>query len=504
MYEGLFDQDRMILMEIEDPSKKQYVQTGYYDKDILCGVCDNELIAGWERYASGLLYGKVPTGHSQEFKVVPGKGTVMQVQLHYAQFKLFVLSILWRAHISTNPFFAKVKVPEHEALLRHMLLSQDPGSEDQFRTAVFCIRGFKGQPIGMIPNPGVSDNEVGHIAHFFINGMLYLIELPPPAPPDHSPIFDHFALKGTGNLEIPQLQGELAQRMLRAIGIKDDVVQYFTTDQYRSSDDLAFDLKTKLDEYFPALREIIGDDNFRWREVASKFHQHHAERVLQYMQSGGQLTVEANFYDVIVKSMTGDQTASRFLGMFSALFTALSKKLNEQQKAQLKSTIYAFLTSFDNKYLNFTGELLVLNHLLQTGDFSLLDKEFPLLNGKKADFRLLHIPQQKETIIEILNIQLKKGVDDNPELVRKFITKRLQDKIEQKTRGKALARSFALIPVFWGPREDLRKLGKFYAHNTIDVPGTLEGVAYSVEIYANQQFIYKFGALSTLFPGRNM
>jgi hypothetical protein len=47
--------------------------------------------------------------------------------IDYERFKLFQLSILWRAGVSKHVFFSKVKLGAHEKRLRQMLLADDPG-----------------------------------------------------------------------------------------------------------------------------------------------------------------------------------------------------------------------------------------------------------------------------------------------------------------------------------------------------------------------------------------
>jgi hypothetical protein len=52
--------------------------------------------------------------------------------LDYARFKLFHLSVLWRASISTGRMFEKIHLDADAERIRQMLLSEDPGDEDQY------------------------------------------------------------------------------------------------------------------------------------------------------------------------------------------------------------------------------------------------------------------------------------------------------------------------------------------------------------------------------------
>jgi len=46
--------------------------------------------------------------------------------------KLFEMSILWRACVSSHPVFSRVQLGPHEARLRAMLLAEDPGEPEHY------------------------------------------------------------------------------------------------------------------------------------------------------------------------------------------------------------------------------------------------------------------------------------------------------------------------------------------------------------------------------------
>ena len=56
------------------------------------------------------------------------------IKVEYEPFKLFHLSVLFRASVSTLPTFADVSLGPHEERLRNLLLARRAGPEDQFRT----------------------------------------------------------------------------------------------------------------------------------------------------------------------------------------------------------------------------------------------------------------------------------------------------------------------------------------------------------------------------------
>jgi hypothetical protein len=50
----------------------------------------------------------------------------------YSKFKLFALSVLWRAGISKSDFFSSVRLGPHEEKLRKMIANSDPGEPYQY------------------------------------------------------------------------------------------------------------------------------------------------------------------------------------------------------------------------------------------------------------------------------------------------------------------------------------------------------------------------------------
>ena len=229
MYQGLFDEtNRMILMPLGNQSEKsRFYQTGFFDKYILCKKCENEILAKLEKYSSTILYG----GKSRNpplFEKRKGPDGVRSVgisNLDYSQFKLFLLSILWRSHISLNKFFNKVSIGEHESVLRKMIISGNAGREDDYKIVIVAIKDRVDNLVRIMPNPEVTKYDGGHFATFFISGFIYFINLQ--VKTDFQ-LFEKSILKGSGEIEIPIISGELAGKFLKAFGLSDDIADYFS------------------------------------------------------------------------------------------------------------------------------------------------------------------------------------------------------------------------------------------------------------------------------------
>jgi hypothetical protein len=107
----------------------QYWQNGVWDDSILCGTCDNGF-SQWDAYGFEIL--GTPPGNDD----LPQNDSELQCfvlrNIDYVLMKLFILSVLWRASVSSRPFFARVRLGPHESTIAHMLRNRNPGSYDEY------------------------------------------------------------------------------------------------------------------------------------------------------------------------------------------------------------------------------------------------------------------------------------------------------------------------------------------------------------------------------------
>jgi hypothetical protein len=107
----------------ETGAKRVLLQKGIREY-LLCGDCE-QVLAKYERYAANVLR-KLPDTARQLPGVVPVKG------VDYTKFKIFQLSLLWRAGVSRQASFQEVNLGPHEEVLRSMILKGDPGKPIEY------------------------------------------------------------------------------------------------------------------------------------------------------------------------------------------------------------------------------------------------------------------------------------------------------------------------------------------------------------------------------------
>ena len=133
LYTSLYDdKHRFHEMSVIPEQNNSLHQKGVREP-LLCAECEG-LFSEWERYASLVLKGGVELSYRREGSLIYIGG------LDYAKFRLFQLSVLWRAGVSSLPFFDAVGLGKHAEILRQLLLRGDPGRPFRYGCLMFGIK----------------------------------------------------------------------------------------------------------------------------------------------------------------------------------------------------------------------------------------------------------------------------------------------------------------------------------------------------------------------------
>jgi len=166
------------------PNKKFFIQKGYREK-LLCKDCEGTF-SKYEDYLARKWY--------QE-KVIPryiDDKIVTIENLDYRTFKLFHLSILFRASVSTRTEFEHIDLGPHEKRIKKLILNNDPGSKYQY-TFFGIVQTHKGKLLdGIIMQPLPSKLDAHRVYIFLFGGVQwhYIVS-------SHKP-YDYIALLYTG------------------------------------------------------------------------------------------------------------------------------------------------------------------------------------------------------------------------------------------------------------------------------------------------------------------
>ena len=103
----------------------RFIQKGVRER-LLCLECEQFLSSRYEDYFARFWYQTAPLPDPAPHAAYELTG------FDYAKFKLFHLSVLWRASVATGRAFHKVSLGPHEESIRQMLLAEDPGEPERY------------------------------------------------------------------------------------------------------------------------------------------------------------------------------------------------------------------------------------------------------------------------------------------------------------------------------------------------------------------------------------
>ena len=160
-------------------------ETGIWER-LLCAECEsrmNELETYFARVWSGPKALARQVAFNGRLHVLPG--------LDYTVFKLFHLSILWRAAVSRREEFQSVRLGPHEEPLRDMLLSGQPGDPNHYAVQAFRLANKEGQEVcdAMVTPPAKNRLEGRTAYKVTFRGCLWIYHVSPPPYPEMAKFF---------------------------------------------------------------------------------------------------------------------------------------------------------------------------------------------------------------------------------------------------------------------------------------------------------------------------
>ena len=123
---------------------------GVYDKTILCADCEAKF-GVWDDYGQSLLIQNFNDAQSFEKDGIV-YGYIFE-SYDYEKLKLFFISVLWRASVSTLEFFKTVSLNVFEDRAKDHIQNNNPGSADDFSVMLARFDELDGQRSILNPQP---------------------------------------------------------------------------------------------------------------------------------------------------------------------------------------------------------------------------------------------------------------------------------------------------------------------------------------------------------------
>lgn len=271
---------------------------------------------------------------------------------------------------------------------------------------------------------------------------------------------------------------------------------------------MKINLQSKLQEYLPSLFQLIEGD-IRWVSLNNIFNEKFNALNEKYKRDEKFPLIRLTLYSIIIGALKGDKNCKWFHRYIDNLFKDINHSLGTEEKLLIKQNI-SNLLEFGNGFLNYLGELSVLNYYLKTGIYKLIDTEVRKNNitkgnkkGKGIDFKFYDKKINKDILIEVVNIELNDDKMLNYQTIYKFLSCKLKDKLADTDKSGIL--DYVLIPVIWGSRtgslNNILKVKEFYEVTNFKIERVKSPMTYIPFIVnGNDNDVKnKFESINTIF-----
>lgn len=150
---------------------------GVYDKTIVCSRCES-IWQEWDNYAQQLLAEK-PLDSQARYHNHKKVGYIVD-NYEYKKLKLFFISMVWRASVSSQPFFSKVSLGHFEDIAKEHIANNEPGDSDVFSVTLAKFDHPQGK---LILDPHEDNySGVNYLRFYLVNYIAYIKVDHKPAP----------------------------------------------------------------------------------------------------------------------------------------------------------------------------------------------------------------------------------------------------------------------------------------------------------------------------------
>ncbi|PCI26223.1 MAG: hypothetical protein COB67_10270 [SAR324 cluster bacterium] len=170
-YSEIYKKNHKLFQEFvgEETFKYRKHQKGFKEK-LLCFDCE-QLLSGYESYVKNHLYGSSSKGLQFDTTNLNEVNGVQLLKIDTIKFRFLLLSILWRASISSLQFFESVKLSdEHEEILRKAILTKSLPAVNLFPCIAYLIKGENTFSTDVITQPQRTSLPTGNSLFNFVFG----------------------------------------------------------------------------------------------------------------------------------------------------------------------------------------------------------------------------------------------------------------------------------------------------------------------------------------------
>jgi hypothetical protein len=180
--------------------------------------------------------------------------------------------------------------------------------------------------------------------------------------------------------------------------------------------------------------------------------------------------LDSNLYEIILHAKKGDINALSLLEFFNIIFREICT-LPVNCKMQLNDKAIEFLRVLNSDFKNYLGEFAVLDTIIKTNEFKLVNVEASLENGKTSEYLFEKHNSSEKYYVEVLNINLNETHTN----LKRTLRRKIVSKVNKKTKNSK--HEIIVVPVIWGNIGTLQRLQKAYNEH-FEVKYAYEPFAY--------------------------
>jgi len=172
MYEPLYDDEhRFKVINMKGGDLIKTPPKGIYEK-LLCESCDKKIIGKYEDHASKILFGD----GKKEIEVETKNYGHLVHGVDYKLFKLFQISLIWRASLSTRKEIIRINLGPHAEPMRLMLLNENPGEVYDYGVIIYLFPKSSKDMKDLIISPALLPKRIegNRIYRAIFNGLVWI------------------------------------------------------------------------------------------------------------------------------------------------------------------------------------------------------------------------------------------------------------------------------------------------------------------------------------------
>ena len=214
-----------------------------------------------------------------------------------------------------------------------------------------------------------------------------------------------------------------------------------------------------LNEYLPTVYSLIKDVAKYKNKIIQSYERKYSQ-IKNAIELKGECIGQSTIFDLLWEAHERIPRKKEFLLFIDNVVLKIISNVDDLKINQVRKICYRMILNFSNDQSQYTrclAELCVLEKIISSKKFTLVQIEEKLEGGRPFDF--LFESGNKNTYVEVYSIDFEIDKLDSEESFRKFLTHRLEAKINDKMQGIIKEQfNFLFVSVLWG---DIKKLFRF-------------------------------------------